>query len=78
VKQVDAVLDAGQAVRDLAEVRGAEVFLAVEVERAVVSRDDLQVVLDEARPQIVPVVFRAERRGAHELGALEPVPEVVE
>ena len=46
VEQVDPVLDAGQAVRDLPEVAPAELLLAVEVERAVVGRDDLEVVLD--------------------------------
>ena len=55
-----------------------ELLLAVEVERAVVGRDELEVVLDEARPQVVPVVLRAERRRADELGALEPVAQVVE
>ena len=78
VQQVDPVLDARQAVGDLAEVAAAELLLAVEVERAVVGRDELEVVLDEARPQLVPVVLRPERRRADELGALEAVAHVVE
>ena len=79
VEQVDAVLDARQAVGDLAEVALAEVLLALEVERAVVGRDDLEVVLHEARPELLPVrVLLAQRRGAHELRALEPVAHVVE
>ena len=59
VEQVDAVLDAGQAVGDLAEVAAPELLLAVEVERAVVGRDELEVVLDEPGPQVVPVVLRS-------------------
>ena len=55
-----------------------ELLLAVEVERAVVGRDELEVVLDEAGPQVVPVVLGPQGRGAHELGALEPVAQVVE
>ena len=51
VEQVDAVLDTRQAVGDLAEVAHAELLLGVEVERAVVGRDHLQVVLDEALPE---------------------------
>ena len=78
VEQVDPVLDPRQAVRDLAEVAAAQLLLAVEVERAVVRRDELQVVLDEAGPQIVPVVLRSQGRGADELRALEAVPQVVE
>ena len=78
VEQVDPILDAGQAVGDLAEVAPAELLLAVEVERAVVGRDHLQVVLDEAGPQLGLVVLRPQRRRAHELGALEAVAEVVE
>ena len=52
VEQVDPVLDAGQAVGDLPEVALAEVLLAFEVERAMVGRDQLEVVLDEARPEV--------------------------
>ena len=44
VHQVEPVLDARQAVGDLAEVAPAELLLAVEVERAVVGRHDLEVV----------------------------------
>ena len=78
VEQVDPVLDARQAVGDLPEVALAELLLAVEVERAVVGRDDLEVVLDEARPELGLVVGRAERRRADELRALEAVAHVVE
>ena len=79
VQQVDAVLDPRQAVRNLPEVAPPELLLALEVERAVVGRDDLEVVLDEARPQLLPVrVLLAQGRRAHELRALEPVAQVVE
>ncbi len=51
----------------------------MEVERAVVGRDDLEVVLAQALPQLLPVgVLGSQRRRADELGALEPVAEVVE
>ena len=43
-----------------------------------VGRDQLEVVLDQAGPELVLVVGRPERRRAHELGALEAVAEVVE
>ena len=78
VEQVDPVLDAGQAVGDLAEVAPAELLLAVEVERAVVGRDELEVVLDQPGPQLVPVVLRSQGRRADELRAIEAVAEVVE
>ncbi len=68
----------GQAVGDLAEIAASELLLAVEVERAVVGRDQLEVVVDEPRPQVVPVVLGPERRRTDELGAVEPVAEVVE
>ena len=69
VEQVDPVLDAGQAVRHLPEVALAEVLLALEVERAVVGGDELEIVLDEALPELGLVVGRAERRRADELRA---------
>ena len=79
VQQVEPVLDARQAVRDLPEVALAEVLLAVEVERAVVRRDDLEVVLRRGRVQSSGlVVLRPERRRADELRALEAVAHVVE
>ena len=78
VEEVDAVLDAGQAVRDLAEVALAEVLLAMEVEGAMVGGDDLEVVLGQALPQLRRVLGGAERRRADELRALEPVAHVVE
>src|SRR6185503_3868908 len=53
MEQIDAVLDAGQPVGDLPEVALAEILLALEVERAVVGRDDLEVVLDQTRPELV-------------------------
>src|SRR5436190_1889644 len=56
VEQVDAVLHAGQPVRDLAEVAVAERLLALEVERAMVRGDELEVVLDQAPPELVLVV----------------------
>src|SRR5262249_32938650 len=78
VEQVDSVLDAGQPVGDLPEVALAKVFLALEIERAVVGRNELEVVLDEALPELVLVIRRAERRRTDELRAIEPVAQVVE
>ncbi len=78
MEQVDPVLDARQAVGDLAEVAPAHLLLALEVERAVVGGHDLEVVLDQALPELVPVVLGAQGRRAHVLGALEPVAHVVE
>ena len=62
MEQVDAILDAGQPVRDLPEVASPKVLLAVEVERAVVGGHDLEVVLDEAGPELGLVVGRPKRR----------------
>ena len=78
MQQVDPILDARQTVGDLPEVAPPKLLLAVEVERAMVGRHELQVVLDEAGPQVVPGLLRAQGRGAHELGALEPVAHVIE
>src|SRR4051812_10966543 len=78
VEKVDAVLDPGQAVRDLPEVVPSELLLPVEVERAVVGRNELEVVLDETRPQVVPGLLCPQGRGADELRALEAVAHVVE
>jgi hypothetical protein len=74
VEQVDAVLDARQAVGDLAEVAATELLLAVEVERAVVGRHDLQVVLDQALPQLLPVVLRPQRREHTNFAPSKPLP----
>ncbi len=78
VEQVDAVLDARQTVRDLAEVTLAEVLLAFEIERAVVGRDELEVILHETRPQLLLVIGRSERRRADELRPVETALHVVE
>src|SRR4029077_20042319 len=79
VEEVDTVLDARQPVRDLPEVAPAKLLLAVEVERAVVRRDDLEVVLTEALPELLPMgVLRTKGRGADELRALEAVAHLVE
>ena len=80
VDEVDPVLDAREAVRDLPEVAPAHLLLAVEVERAVVGPDEREVALDEALPELLLVASGrvAERRRAHELRALEPVAQVVQ
>ena len=78
MQQVNAILHAGQAVGHLPEVVLAKVFLAVEVERAVVGRHDLEIVLAQAAPQFLLVVFRPKGRRAHELGTLEAVAHVIE
>src|SRR5207249_12328189 len=78
VQQVDPVLDSWQAVGDLAEVALAQVLLAMEIERAMVGRHDLQVVVDEATPELILMVRGTQRRGANELGALEAVAEILE
>ena len=53
VHQVDPLLDAREAVGDLAEVAAAHLLLAVEVERAVVGADELEVVALEGVPELV-------------------------
>ena len=60
--EVHPVLDPGQAVGDLAEVAHAHVLLAVEVERAVVGADHLEIVVDQALPQLRRVIRGAQGR----------------
>src|SRR5258706_791158 len=78
VEQVDAVLDPRQPVRNLPEIALAEVLLAFEVERAVVGRDELEVVLHEPGPELRLVIGGPERRRAHELRAVEAALHVLE
>ena len=77
MEEVDAVLHARETVRHLPEVAAAHLLLAVEVERAVVGGDDLEIVVDEALPQLGGVVRGPEGRRADELGALEAIAEVL-
>ncbi len=70
--QVDAILDAREAVRDLAEVAPPELLLAVEVERAVVGRHERQVALDEALPELLLVPVRPCSRSGGEQTNLAP------
>ena len=62
VEQIDPILDARQPVGHLPEIADAELLLVVEIERAVVGRDHLQVVLDQARPEVGLVIGRSQRR----------------
>ena len=78
MEQVEAILDARQAVRDLSEVVFSELLLAAEVERAMVGRDELQVILDEPAPELVLVVGRTKRRGADEFCPFESVAHVID
>jgi hypothetical protein len=78
MEEVHAILHGRQAVRDLPEVAPPQLLLSVEVERAVVGGDELEVVRAEPAPEVRLVVLRAQRRAAYVLGALEPVPHVVE
>src|SRR5690606_6516587 len=71
VQQVDAVLHPGHAVGDLGEVAAAQFLLVLETERAVVGRDDRQIVGAQPTPQIRLVVLLAERGRGDVLGALE-------
>ena len=78
VKEIDPILHARQPVRDLPEVAPPELLLAVEIEGAMVGGHDLEIVLDQAVPQVHLVIGRAQRRRAHELGPVEAVAHVVE
>ena len=54
------MLDAGAAVGNFGEVVAAHFFLFLEAERAVIGRDDLQVVVLRARSTVFPdAIFRA-------------------
>src|SRR6266699_1531258 len=73
------VFDGGQPVRDGGEVVLAEDLLVLVVERAVVGGDQLEIIGDQAVPEVGLMVGGPERRRADELGALEARPgQVVE
>ena len=55
------MLDAAHAVRDLGEVAKPQLLLVLHAERTVVRRDDLQVVVAQAAPQVIVVVLGPER-----------------
>src|SRR5690606_26525890 len=73
VEQVHAVLDRGDAVRDLRE-RVAAHGLLLDVERRVVGADGVDEAPREGAPQRLLVALRAQRRAHHVLGALEVRP----
>src|SRR5205807_2536752 len=73
----EAVLDSGQAVRDLGEVAFPEIFLTLEMERAMVGRDQLQVILEQTLPELIVMRLRSQRRRADVFGALEAGPAEV-
>src|SRR5207245_1844395 len=68
--EVEPGLDAGRAVRDLAEVRTPELLL-FHAERAVVGGNALQIVELQAAPQVLLVARHAQRRAHHVLAAFE-------
>ncbi|GFJ84542.1 hypothetical protein Phou_087220 [Phytohabitans houttuyneae] len=73
VQQVDAVLDAADAVGNLGEVADAQLLLVLEAERAVVGGDHGEVVGAQPLPQVllVRLVLAAQRGRADPLGAFE-------
>src|SRR4029078_1599585 len=71
IDQAHAVLDARTAVRDLAEIVAAELFLLLETERAMIGRDDVESVRTQAVPQLVVIPFFPQRRREHVFGAVE-------
>ena len=73
VDEIYAVADAGRAVGDLRETRKAGFFLALEVERAVVGRDDLDESVADGVPHDLVIFFVAQRRRHYPLGGLEAV-----
>src|SRR5208337_3818769 len=66
--EVDAVLDARKPVRDLGEVATPELLLLLEAERAVIGRDNRQVVGPKPAPQLVQVPCGTQWRRADEFG----------
>src|ERR1700686_3402558 len=77
--QRKAALHSRQAVWDLGEVAAPQVLLAFEMEGTVVGRDQLQVVLEQALPELVVMPRRSQRRRAHVFRSLEARPaEVVQ
>ncbi len=68
-----SMLDAGRAVRDFGEIVASQLLLLLHAERAVVGRDDLQVVRLQALPKFRLIRLFAKRRRHHVLRALEVV-----
>ena len=68
------MLDTADPVRDLREVADAELLLLLHAERAVIGRDDLQVVRAQESPQVrlVVLVLRSQGSGADVLRTFEP------
>src|SRR5947209_2880678 len=77
VDERHAVLDSGRAVRNLREVVAAQLLLLLHAERAVVCRDDLQVIRLQALPKLRLVRLLAERRRHHVLRAVEAFAVIV-
>src|SRR6059058_966971 len=74
-----AIFHTGQAVGDLGEVAATHLLLAFEVERTVVSRDQLEVVLQQTLPELVMMRWRSQWWRADVLGAFETgPPQIVE
>src|ERR1039458_9537306 len=69
--QVDAMLDAGDAVGDLREVAHPELLLFLEAEGAVIRRDDAEIVRTQSPPEFGVVTFGSKRRRADVLRAFE-------
>src|SRR5262245_60775769 len=65
------MLDAGTAVGNLGEIVFAHFFLLFKTERAVVGRDDLQMVLLESGPELFLVPLLAKRRRENVLCGFE-------
>src|ERR1043165_4233952 len=72
-EQMQTRLDARHAVRDLREVVSAQLLLVFHAEGAVVCRDDREVVVAQAAPEVILVVLEAERRGGDVASAFELV-----
>ena len=71
VDQLETVFDARAAVGDLGEIVYAELLLIFEAEGAVVSGDNLQMIVAETLPEFIEVFLLAQRWREDVLGSFE-------
>src|SRR5262249_14419421 len=73
IDQAHAILDAGPAIGNLAEVVAAEFLLLLEAERTVVGRNDLKIVSAKALPELLLIGLIAQWRSHDIFRAFKPI-----
>src|SRR5205823_4276054 len=75
--QGEAIFHTRQPVWDLGEIAPSHLLLSLEMEWTMVGRDQLQVILDQALPELIMVRLGSKRRRADILRAFEARPAEV-